>query len=278
MHEHNDQPQQDGVPWWRNHPWLGKHLWYENRNKNAHLLLSTTTCMWPGIPMAPAFAMQTEIFRLSPNVSRTRAKTSRGTPTSTPPTNPAFKEDHDGLAVSLSLGAAVARERAVSYFGATGFRRPLLDIFLIGPAGVPIALQVQVDCASDYTALDATVSGSLGLTLPAARQIQFTGATVTQFGSLSFPPDGEVSLFVTDYTGYCYLPAPLIGFHPPAPQRRRSVLGLAGFLQYFELNLRQGARPPMFELRPEPGFPGSMGTLPKTGDVRDFIRTLRRST
>jgi hypothetical protein len=31
------QPQID-VPWWRNDPWLGKHHYHENRNKNVHLL------------------------------------------------------------------------------------------------------------------------------------------------------------------------------------------------------------------------------------------------
>jgi hypothetical protein len=31
------QPQTD-VPWWRNHPWLGRHLFQENRAKNLHLL------------------------------------------------------------------------------------------------------------------------------------------------------------------------------------------------------------------------------------------------
>jgi hypothetical protein len=29
----------DGVPWWRNDPWLGGHLFLENRNKNCALLL-----------------------------------------------------------------------------------------------------------------------------------------------------------------------------------------------------------------------------------------------
>ena len=29
---------QDAVPWWRNHPWLGRHLFEENRRKNLHLL------------------------------------------------------------------------------------------------------------------------------------------------------------------------------------------------------------------------------------------------
>ena len=29
---------ENGVPWWRNHPWLGRHLFVENRTKNLHLL------------------------------------------------------------------------------------------------------------------------------------------------------------------------------------------------------------------------------------------------
>jgi hypothetical protein len=33
----SEQPTDD-VPWWRNGPWLGRHLFAENRNKNAHLL------------------------------------------------------------------------------------------------------------------------------------------------------------------------------------------------------------------------------------------------
>ena len=30
---------QEGVPWWRNDPCLGGHLFLENRNKNCELLL-----------------------------------------------------------------------------------------------------------------------------------------------------------------------------------------------------------------------------------------------
>jgi hypothetical protein len=32
------EPRENGVPWWRNHPWLGRHLFAENRAKNLHLL------------------------------------------------------------------------------------------------------------------------------------------------------------------------------------------------------------------------------------------------
>jgi hypothetical protein len=32
------EQKQDEVPWWRNHPWLGGHLFLENRARNCHLL------------------------------------------------------------------------------------------------------------------------------------------------------------------------------------------------------------------------------------------------
>jgi len=28
----------NGVPWWRNDPWMGRHLFAENREKNRHML------------------------------------------------------------------------------------------------------------------------------------------------------------------------------------------------------------------------------------------------
>lgn len=83
-----------------------------------------------------------------------------------------------------------------------------------------------------------------------------------------------MSLFVTDYTEYCYLPAPLIGFHAPTPQSQRSVLGLTGFLQHFRFVLDYTS-PPFFELHPLPGFPGQSGILPKDRPLVDFIRSLR---
>src|SRR5262245_55501675 len=77
-----------------------------------------------------------------------------------------------------------------------------------------------IDNRSDYVVFSSTVAASLGLTLPFARQTAFSGAAGTQAGTLSFPPDGLVGLFVTDLTEYCYLPASPIGLHtPPRPRR-----------------------------------------------------------
>src|SRR3954468_23428470 len=33
------QQKQDEVPWWRNHPWMGHHVFVENSNKNCEMLL-----------------------------------------------------------------------------------------------------------------------------------------------------------------------------------------------------------------------------------------------
>jgi hypothetical protein len=113
--------------------------------------------------------------------------------------------------------------------------------------------------------------------LPFPRQAAFSGAAGTQAGILSFPPNGLVSLFVTDYTEYCFLPSPLVAFHPPTPraQSQRSVLGLTGFLHYFRFVLDYGPSSPNFELHPLPGFPGQSGILPRDRPVVDFVRGLR---
>jgi hypothetical protein len=117
------------------------------------------------------------------------------------------------------------------YWGALGFFRPVIDVFTVGPAGKVVRAAAQVDSASDYVALDPGVAVSLGLQPPFSRQFGASGAGGHRFG-LTFPPDGTVSLFITDYREWYYLPAPLVGFHvAPSGAALRSVLGLNGFLQ-----------------------------------------------
>jgi hypothetical protein len=100
------------------------------------------------------------------------------------------------------------------------------------------------------------------------------GAVQAQF---TMPPDGTVSLFVTDYREYYFLPAPPVGFWPAAPTggQRRNILGATGFLQHFQVNLHYQLRPPEVELIHHPGFPGGHGQLPHTVVLRDFIRGLK---
>lgn len=155
------------------------------------------------------------------------------------------------------------------------FSNVCMDVWLICGQDVTM-LNAGLDTRSDYVVVSSGIAPMLGLTLPFARQAAFSGAAGTQAGTLSFPPDGLVGLFVTDYTEYCYLPASPIGFHPPSSQAhlQRSVLGMTGFLQHFDFLLALAASVPYFELRPGPKFPGQTGPLPKTGPLLDFIRSL----
>jgi hypothetical protein len=86
-----------------------------------------------------------------------------------------------------------------------------------------------------------------------------------------------VSLFVTDYREFAYLPSPLVGFHPPSPTalRQRSVLGQTGFLQFFRQVHDPEPTPPILELHPITNFPGQTGPLPRDRPLLDFIRSLR---
>src|SRR5262249_2949567 len=162
-----------------------------------------------------------------------------------------------------------------AHFGQRGLHRPLLEAYLAGPGGLVEWELSQVDSAADYTVFAANVAHKLGLSLPFPRQATISGAAGAVASTYSFPPAGLVSLFVADYTEYCYLPPTLIGLHPPSPHRQRSVLGLAGFLQHFRFSLDHGPHPPTFELDPLAGFPGQTGLLPKGGGLLDFIRGLR---
>jgi hypothetical protein len=150
-------------------------------------------------------------------------------------------------------------------------------VFVAGPTGLVTWTRAQIDSASDYVVLEAKVAHALGLALPFARQQAVSSAGGTQAATFSFAPDGLLSLFVTDYREYAFLPAPLVGFHPPAPAgtKQRSVLGLTGFLQFFKFIYDPEPTPPIFELHPIQAFPGQHGLLPRGRGLLDFIRSLR---
>jgi hypothetical protein len=161
------------------------------------------------------------------------------------------------------------------YWGALGFHRPSFDVFLISTAGVIVRDRPRLDTGADHTIFASDIARQLGLPLSFPRQIAISGAAGTWSGAASFPPDGLVSLFVTDYRDYCYLPNPLIGFLSPGPggASQRSVLGLSGFLQYFRFTLDPS--PPLVELRPASTFAGATGPLPKDRGLHEFITGLR---
>ncbi len=163
------------------------------------------------------------------------------------------------------------------HWGPAGLPRPLFDLYVVGPGGRWVIEKAQIDTAADYSVLASPVAHRLGLSLPYARQGQVSGVGGRQTATVSFPPDGVVSLFVTDYREYAYLSRPLVGFHAPGrgAAAQRSVLGLTGFLQHFRFVLDLPDTPPFFELEPRTGFPGSSGSLPLDRPLADFIASLR---
>jgi hypothetical protein len=165
------------------------------------------------------------------------------------------------------------------YWGPLAHIRAAVDLFTVGPTGVVVRLPAQIDSASDYVGLDPMAAPGLGLRLPFGRQTVLSGAGGHAL-YLTFPPDGEVSLFVTDYREFVYLPRPLVGFHHPPPGTAgsatyRSVLGATGFLQYFKTCLDPGPTPPVLELDPVAAFPGQHGPLPHSIPLADFLRDLK---
>jgi hypothetical protein len=164
-----------------------------------------------------------------------------------------------------------------SYWGSAIYR-PIFDVYVVGPGNRIDKVQAQADTASDYVVLAASVALTFGLALPFARQAGVSAAGGSQAATFSFAPDGLISIFVTDYSEYAFLPSPLVGFHPlPAPgtTRQRSVMGLTGFLQFFRHTHDPNPAPPMLELDPIANFPGRSGLLPKDRGLLDIIRSLR---
>jgi hypothetical protein len=160
-----------------------------------------------------------------------------------------------------------------AYWGAVGVARPTFDLYVVGPRGQWVTESAQIDTAADYTILASRVATTLGLSLPYPRQAQVSGIGGTRTATVSFPPDGLVSLFVTDYREYAYLARPLVGFHASgrSASAQRSVLGLTGFLQHFRFVLDLPATP-------HAGLAGSVGTLPLNQSLAEFLASLRGSS
>ncbi|MFO0841852.1 MAG: hypothetical protein U0797_05550 [Gemmataceae bacterium] len=178
------------------------------------------------------------------------------------------------LRLPCKPAAVTPRNLLYPYWGATGFHRPVVDVYLVGPNDRIAVAAAQIDTGADHTIFASTVAQDLGLTLPFPRQSGISGAGGTYTATVSFPPDGLVSLFVTDYREYCYLPNPLIGFHAPGTGQR-SVLGLSGFLQGFRFTLDPS--PPAIELDPATTFVGATGAVPAGRGLYEFILSLRKT-
>lgn len=157
-----------------------------------------------------------------------------------------------------------------------GFYRPALHCYAVGPNGVYYGVNAAVDSGSDYVVFIPSIAARLGLSARSLRPQPASGAGGHPL-SLLFAPAGQISLFVTDFREYCFLPDPLVGFHSPTTpaDQLRSALGLSGFLEYFRFTLDHGPARPYFDLDPLPHAGGRFGAFPRGRSLGDFISHLR---
>ncbi len=172
--------------------------------------------------------------------------------------------------VQLSSAAMLTQ-----YWGSSGYFRPDIDLYLVGPTGHSIPWTGHIDSLSDWVVFEDQASVNLGLQPPFSRTVSVSGIAGAVQAQFTMPPDGTVSLFLTDYQNWYFLPAPPVGFWPPSPTSapRRNVLGVTGFLQYFQVVLHYQLSRPEVELIHHAGFPGAFGQLPDRVALPDFIRS-----
>jgi hypothetical protein len=164
------------------------------------------------------------------------------------------------------------------YWGATGYFRPKIDLYAVGPTGNYASLVGQVDSGSDWVVLDDSVAVRLGLRGPFSRRAGVSGIAGAAQTHFTLPLDGTVSLFLTDYREYYFLPTLPVGFWPPTPAGqppRRNVLGLTGFLQHFQVIFHHQLSRPEVELIHTPTFPGQHGRFSAQEPLRNFLRLLK---
>jgi hypothetical protein len=160
-------------------------------------------------------------------------------------------------------------------YWAAGYFRPEIDLFAVGPTGDFTPCVGALDSCADWVVFDEQVAGPLGLVPPFSRVVSVSGIAGAVQAQFTMPPDGTVSLFLTDYREYYFLPAPPVGFWPPPKGQRRSVLGATGLLQHFQVVLHYELSRPEVELVHHPGFPGDFGPFPHGALLRDFLRSLK---
>lgn len=123
---------------------------------------------------------------------------------------------------------------------------PLLAVTLEGPGG-SWPIDSRVDSGSDDTIFHVGVASKIGLDLSGApvSECQAVGGAIIPIHC------ARVGLRISDGKETCVWQA-MVGFiHPP---RRHGLLGLSGFLDYFESRLLGNARE--IHLLPNSSFPG----------------------
>jgi hypothetical protein len=163
------------------------------------------------------------------------------------------------------------------YWGVQGYFRPEIDLYVVGPTGIVVPWIGHIDTCSDFVVFDDRLPPQLGLSAPFSRVVGVSGIAGAAQAQFTMPPDGTVSLFLTDYREWYFLPAPPVGFWPasPAGTPRRNVLGVTGFLQHFQVFFDYKPKRPEVELIEFAGFPGRFGTFEAKRPLHDFIRGLK---
>jgi hypothetical protein len=125
--------------------------------------------------------------------------------------------------------------------------RPLLPVRITGPSGSRLR-DGLLDTGSDETILDPSVATQIGVDLSQAveREINLVGRGPIRCRYVT------VQLQITDGVSETYLWDAVIGF-APFPSLR-SLLGFAGFLQFFDAAFRGADQE--IELLPNVLFPG----------------------
>jgi hypothetical protein len=113
--------------------------------------------------------------------------------------------------VGLSPGSLLSR------YWPSGYFRPEIDLFAVGPNGDFTPCEGEIDNASDWVVFDSNVAVRLGLSPPFTQVVSVSGIAGAVQAQFTMPPDGTVSLFLTDYREWYFLPAPPVGFWPPSP-------------------------------------------------------------
>lgn len=134
--------------------------------------------------------------------------------------------------------------------GASVRHVPLLLVRTTGLVG-PVARHFRIDSGADDTILPLSMAAALGLDLTNAP----TGEAESAAGTTVRYPIARVTFGISDGVKFCTWDA-LVGFvNTP---RRTGLAGLAGFLNYFDVELFGDGHE--FTLAPNAAFPGQHGT------------------
>src|SRR5205085_472759 len=91
--------------------------------------------------------------------------------------------------VQLPSGSVLSQ-----YWGSSGYFRPDIDLFLVGPTGNFISWTGHIDSCSDWVVFDDRAARGLGLQGPFPRTVPVSGIAGAVQAHFTMPPGGTVSL------------------------------------------------------------------------------------